>query len=236
MTDLLWTRPDGPEIATMILAHGSGTPMDSPFLERLTAALVTEGIAVARFEFAYMARRRNDGKKLLPSAAEKLVGEYRTAIRHVLNEDTVAVPLILAGKSLGGRVAVMTGATDLTAADLGPVSGVVCFGYPLHPTGEPEKLRLAPLTECKLPFLIVQGERDEFGNRAEFDAVDLKPSPDIVWLEDGSHDFGPRGQSGATLKGNIAIAAKAAADFARTLAAQLPSQGLVGDADFEDDE
>lgn len=236
MTDILWTRPEGQAVATVILAHGSGAPMDSPFLERLTAALVEEGIAVARFEFAYMARRRKDGKKLLPSAVDKLVGEYRTAIRQVLNEDEVALPLILGGKSLGGRVAVMTGATDLSQPGIGPVSGVVVFGYPFHPTGEPDKLRLQPLEDCPLPLLIAQGERDEFGNRAEVEALELKKPLNIVWLDDGSHDFGPRGQSGATLKGNIAAAAEATAQFAAELAAQLPLTALVGDADFEDDE
>lgn len=236
MTDILWTRPDGPEIATIILAHGSGAPMDSPFLERMTAALVAEGFAVARFEFAYMARRRKDGKKPLPSAAEKLVGEYRTAIRRVMEEDQVALPILLAGKSLGGRVAVMTGSTDLSGADIGPISGVACFGYPFHPTGAPEKLRLQPLQECRLPLLIVQGERDDFGNRTEVEALDLPPALDLVWLEDGSHDFGPRGQSAATLSGNIAAAAKATAAFARDLGSRLAAPGATEADDFEDDE
>jgi len=218
MTDFLWTRPDGPEIGTVLLAHGSGAAMDSPFLERMTKALVTERLAVVRFEFGYMAKRRTEGKKPLPPAAEKLVAEYRYAIRQLLATDAITHPILIAGKSLGGRVAVMTGASELTPPDLGPVAGVVVFGYPLHPTGTPEKLRLAPLTDCKLPLLIAQGDRDDFGNRAEFEALDLPPAIKIVWLDDGSHDFGPRGQSGATLSGNIAAAAVATAGFARTFA------------------
>jgi predicted alpha/beta-hydrolase family hydrolase len=218
MTDFLWTRPDGPEIGTLLLAHGSGAAMDSPFLERMTKALVAEGLAVARFEFAYMAKRRIDGKKPLPPAAEKLVAEYRYAIRQLLETDEIVHPILIAGKSLGGRVAVMAGATDLASPDLGPIAGVAVFGYPLHPTGTPEKLRLSPLIDCKLPLLIAQGDRDDFGNRAEFEALDLPPAIEIVWLEDGSHDFGPRGQSGATLSGNIAAAASAVAAFAKGFA------------------
>jgi len=217
MTDFLWTRPDGPEIGTILLAHGSGAAMDSPFLERMANALAGVGFAVARFEFAYMAKRRLVPKKPLPPAAEKLVAEYRYAIRQLLAIDGLTQPVLMAGKSLGGRVAVMTAATDLSPPDLGPIAGVVCFGYPFHPTGEPTKLRLAPLADCKLPLLIAQGDRDDFGNRAEVEALELPEALNLVWLEDGSHDFGPRGQSGATLSGNIAIAADAAAAFARTL-------------------
>ncbi len=215
MTDFLWTRPAGPEIGTVLLAHGSGAPMDSPFLERMAKALADVGFAVARFEFAYMAKRRVEPKKPLPPAAEKLVAEYRYAIRQLLATEGLSQPLLIGGKSLGGRVAVMTGATELDAPDLGPIAGVVCFGYPFHPTGDPGKLRLAPLGDCKLPLLICQGDRDDFGNRTEVEDMDLPPAIKIVWIEDGSHDFGPRGQSAATLSGNITAAAEATAGFAR---------------------
>jgi predicted alpha/beta-hydrolase family hydrolase len=218
MTDFLWTRPVGPEIGTMLLAHGSGAAMDSPFLERMTKALNDVGFTVARFEFAYMAKRRVEPKKPLPPAAEKLVAEYRYAIRQLMETDGLAYPVLIGGKSLGGRVAVMTGATELPIPDLGPITGVVCFGYPFHPTGDPEKLRLQPLKDCKLPLLICQGDRDDFGNRTEVEAMELPEGLEIVWLEDGSHDFGPRGQSGATLSGNIAQAAAAAAEFVRRFA------------------
>ena len=224
MTDFLWTRPDGPEIGTFVLAHGSGAAMDSPFLERMAKALTEVGFAVARFEFAYMAKRRVAAKKPLPPAAEKLVAEYRYAIRQLLETEGHAYPILIGGKSLGGRVAVMTGATELDPPDLGPIAGIVCFGYPFHPTGAPEKLRLAPLNDCKLPLLIAQGDRDDFGNRAEVEALELPADLKIVWLEDGSHDFGPRGQSTATLSGNIALAATAAADFAKALGGTLSTE------------
>jgi hypothetical protein len=62
----------------------------------------------------------------------------------------------IGGKSMGGRIATMV-------ADEAKVAGLVCFGYPFHPPGNPEKLRVAHLEELKTPTLILQGERDQFG-------------------------------------------------------------------------
>ena len=48
MTDFLWTRPDGTAAATLLLAHGAGAAMDSPFMNRFAKMATLEGIAVAR--------------------------------------------------------------------------------------------------------------------------------------------------------------------------------------------
>ena len=42
----------------VLLAHGAGAPMDSPFMSAISDALAAKGVSVVRFEFAYMARRR----------------------------------------------------------------------------------------------------------------------------------------------------------------------------------
>ena len=63
MTDLLWTRPDTDPAATVLLAHGAGAPMDSTFMEKMALALANEGLAVARFEFGYMAQQPKDSHK-----------------------------------------------------------------------------------------------------------------------------------------------------------------------------
>lgn len=213
MTDFLWTRPEPAPAATMLLAHGAGAPMDSTFMERLAAALAQHGIASARFEFAYMAGRRTGGAKRPPPKADKLIGEFQTALQNLMNEWDG--PLLLGGKSMGGRVAAMlSGGGSLPAR----VKGVCCFGYPFHPTGKPDtEWRLAPLQEAKRPVLILQGDRDPFGNKAELDTTMLPASVVLTYLEDGNHDFGPRGKSPATLEGNIQAAAEAAAAFAAGL-------------------
>ncbi|MBD1547099.1 alpha/beta family hydrolase [Roseibium aggregatum] len=210
MPDFLWTRPDTSAVATLLLAHGAGAAMDSAFMNKLSAALAANGIAVARFEFAYMAGRRTGGSKRPPPRADKLIGEFQTALQALMSESDG--PILIGGKSMGGRVAAMlAGGASLP----GRVKGVCCFGYPFHPTGKAEAdWRLEPLQGAKRRVLICQGDRDPFGSRAELDEISLPEHVAITYLEDGNHDFGPRGKSPATLDGNIAEAAKAVADFA----------------------
>lgn len=216
MTELLWTlgpADAAPPRGTLLLAHGAGAPMDSAFMNRMAEALAAEGIAVARFEFPYMADRRTTGKKKPPPSADTLLGAYRRAIASCLADERAVDPILIGGKSMGGRVAAMVGGEVLDPR----VRGIVCLGYPFHPPGRPEAPRLAPLRAVRLPTLILQGERDEFGDIGEVEAYGLADPVRIVPIEDGSHDFGPRGSSAATLKGNILFAAAEIAAFAAGL-------------------
>lgn len=187
--------------------------MDSTFMEKLAGALAENRIASARFEFAYMAGRRTGGPKKPPPKADKLIGEFQTALQKLMSE--AEGPLLVGGKSMGGRVAAMlSGGGSLPSR----VKGVCCFGYPFHPTGKPDAdWRLSPLQDAKRPVLILQGDRDPFGNQAEIDAITLPDPVALRYLEDGNHDFGPRGKSPATLDGNINVAAQAVAEFAAGL-------------------
>ncbi|GAA0777968.1 alpha/beta hydrolase [Roseibium denhamense] len=213
MSHFLWSKPEAPAAATFLLAHGAGAPMDSAFMEKLSNALKAENIAVARFEFQYMAGRRTGGAKRPPPKAEKLISEFQTALQTLMQETDGAI--LLGGKSMGGRVAAMlAGGGSLP----GRVTGVCCFGYPFHPTGKPDAdWRLDPLRLAKRPAMILQGDRDPFGTRAELETVTLPDHVQVTYLEDGNHDFGPRGKSPATLDGNITAAAQAAAQFAAGL-------------------
>lgn len=215
MTEFLWTRPGRDAAATLLLAHGAGAAMDSSFMNRFAEAAAIAGLATVRFEFAYMAARRTGGAKAPPPRADKLVGEYQRAVQTLLAETDG--PLFVGGKSVGGRVAAMfCGSTSLPRR----VSGLVCLGYPFHPTGKPDQWRLEPLEKCQKPALILQGDRDPFGSREEVEAQSLPASLEFVWLEDGNHDFGPRGSSPATWDGNLTRAAEAAAEFCARLAAR----------------
>jgi predicted alpha/beta-hydrolase family hydrolase len=199
---------DGPSDAavTILLAHGAGAPMDSASMNAATSALVTAGFRVARFEFGYMAARRTSDSRKPPPKAEKLIPEYMAAVTRL----GVTGPLIIGGKSMGGRIASMV-ADDLLSQ--GAIAGLLCLGYPFHPPGKPENLRTQHLTELKTPTLICQGTRDEFGTREEVATYALSANIRILWLEDGDHDLKPRkklsGFSAADHLQNLADTVKA---------------------------
>lgn len=177
---------DGPSDAraTILLAHGAGAPMDSASMTATAKALAAAGFRVARFEFGYMAARR-EGARKPPPRAETLNPEYKAAVAEL----GATGPLIIGGKSMGGRVASMV-ADELHAA--GRIAGLLCLGYPFHPPAKPEQLRTKHLASLGTPTLICQGTRDEFGTRDEVAGYTLSDSIEILWLEDGDHDLKPR--------------------------------------------
>lgn len=200
MTELLQTGPR--TSPRLLLAHGAGAPMDSPFMEAMARKITAAGLGVARFEFEYMAKRRQDGKRRGPDRPAKLIGRFEEALGLLGPPEDV----VIGGKSLGGRIASMI-------ADRSGVAGVVCLGYPFHPPGKPERLRTAHLETLRTPTLIVQGSRDPFGTPDEVEAYALSPAIEIVWMPDGNHSFEPRKKSGRTLEQNWDAAADAVVDF-----------------------
>lgn len=205
---------DGPEdaVATLLLAHGAGAPMDSPAMTAATMALSGVGFRVARFEFAYMAGRRTETGRKPPPKADKLIPEYLAAVEAL---GPVSGPLIIGGKSMGGRVASMV-ADDLHAT--GRVAGLLCLGYPFHPPGKPEQLRTAHLEGLRTPALICQGTRDPFGTRDEVTTYPLSNGIELFWLEDGDHDLKPRKSiSGFSVADHLTSMAIKARSWAETL-------------------
>lgn len=200
---------DGPEEAEhrLILAHGAGAPMDHPFMETVAAGLGARGVRVVRFEFPYMASRRLDGKKRGPNPARVLEACWRAA----LEAHGGPGANVIGGKSMGGRIAAML-AQALGEEDAAP-RGLVCLGYPFHPTGKPEKLRLAPLQGLACPALVAQGTRDPMGTREEVEAYALDPALELLWLEDGDHSFKPRKRSGERWEAHMERVCDAVAAF-----------------------
>ncbi len=197
---------DDDSLPLLVLAHGAGAGFDTPFMTRMSAAIAAHGVMVARFEFAYMRRRRDTGKRGGPGRAERLIGEYEERLR----EWSRRAPLFIGGKSMGGRVASML-ADGMRREGL--VAGLACLGYPFHPPGRPGEPRIAHLREMSTPALICQGERDPFGKRGEVEGYGLSASIGMCWLPDGDHDFKPRVKSGGTWAANMETAARAVAGF-----------------------
>ena len=193
----------GPAAArhTLVLAHGAGQAMDADAMELLAGALAQAGVRVVRFEFPYMQRRRATGRAGGPDRQPVLEETWRAAIAQVAADHTGdgAAGLAIGGRSMGGRIA-------SRGADECGVAALVCFAYPFHPPGRPDKLRTAHLAELRTPTLILQGERDPFGTREEVAGYRLSPAVTVQWIGDGDHGFKPRKRSGRTLEQNTAEA------------------------------
>ncbi|MDH5912448.1 alpha/beta fold hydrolase [Vibrio splendidus] len=178
---------------TFVFAHGAGAGMDHEFMQSVAKGLAFKGIRVIRFNFPYMIKRAEDGKRRPPDRAPKLLEAYQDII-----EQCDADKLVIGGKSMGGRMASHLSEVDKVAA-------MACLGFPFHPPGKPEKYKGEHLAELQKPCLILQGERDTFGKREEFADFDLSDSIRVEFIPDGDHSFKPRKSSGYTEQQNIAL-------------------------------
>ena len=176
---LLWNGPAKARL-TVILAHGAGAPMDTPFMTFFAEGLAKKGIRVGRFEFPYMAAARQQGKRLPPDREPVLLDCWRAVAGEL------KTPFVIGGKSMGGRMA------SLIADEVG-ASALLCLGYPFVGGGGKENpKRTAHLAKLKTPALICQGTRDPMGNADFVSALPLSRKDHIFWAEDGDHDLSPR--------------------------------------------
>ncbi|WP_313240424.1 alpha/beta family hydrolase [Stutzerimonas kunmingensis] len=199
-----WNQPSGGAWVSLILAHGAGAPMDSPFMEQMAARLAGRGIAVCRFEFAYMAARRAGAGKRPPSPQAQLLAQWREV--HALVRQQATGPLAIGGKSMGGRMA------SLLADELG-ADALVCLGYPFYAAGKPEKPRVAHLATLQTPTLIVQGERDALGDHETVAQYALSLAIALHWLAAADHDLKPLKRSGLSHDQHLDSTADAIAAF-----------------------
>jgi predicted alpha/beta-hydrolase family hydrolase len=181
--------------------------MRTPFLEQFAALAAERGVTTHRFCFAFMAAT---GRRRPAPRAESLIGEFRAAVAAMPTD----APLLIGGKSMGGRVASLL-ADELYGAQR--IAGLVCLGYPFHPPKQPDRLRTQHLLALACPALIVQGECDPFGTRSEVEALTLSPAIRFAWLPDADHDFRVRRALSRSRGDSLAAAAEALAAFGRGL-------------------
>jgi len=180
--DSVWSRPaDRAPSWAVILAHGAGNDMHAPFLRVMQEGLARRGGVSVRFNFPY----KQQGRKA-PDRGPLLEATWRAVIAAARAEPGCAqLPLVLAGKSMGGRMA------SHVAAAGEPCAGLLFLGYPLHPARRPETLRSAHLPHIRCPMLFVQGSRDALCDlgllRRELAAVSAPWRLHVV--EGGDHSF-----------------------------------------------
>ncbi len=179
--------------SVVLLGHGAGAPMGSDFMECMAMGLAGRGFPVLRFNYAYMERFAREGTRRPPDRKPRLLDTHRAALA-ALAERYPDRPMLLAGKSMGGRM------STYLAAEGDYCSGLVLLGYPLHPPGKPEKLRSEHFAAIAQPALFLQGTRDalcdlELFSR-ELETFGGNATTQII--EGADHDFGVLKRSGRT--------------------------------------
>ena len=168
---------------TLILGHGAGSGQTSNFMVEFADALAARGIDIVTFNFLY-----SEQKRRLPDPTSRLEQCYREVIEAVLKLSELRKNrLAIGGKSMGGRIATQVAAADTSL----PVAGLVLLGYPLHPPGQPDRLRDGHLGLVRRPMLFVQGTRDSFGTPEELAPIltRLTPVPLVYVVDNGDHSF-----------------------------------------------
>jgi predicted alpha/beta-hydrolase family hydrolase len=174
----------------IILAHGAGQGIDSPFMKFFHEALPKRGLLSVQFNFEYM----QQGRKI-PDPQPKMQALYRQVVGEVAEEHRPK-KIVIGGKSMGGRVA------SYIAGDTDSVSGLVFLGYPLHAPGKQDKLRDEHLYEIGLPMLFLSGTKDTLAERPLLEKVvqRIGKRATLVWTDRGDHSL-KVGKSGtATLE------------------------------------
>ncbi len=164
----------------LIIAHGAGGPMYSPFVTYFHTELARKGFLTVKFNFPYMEARRR-----IPDKREVLEASYRKIVEEVRSSKHNPTRLFIGGKSMGGRIA------SQIVANGSDVDGLFFLGYPLHPLGKPDQLRDEHLHKITKPMLFVSGTRDAFATRELLEKVITKlgSRARVHWIQDGDHSF-----------------------------------------------
>jgi predicted alpha/beta-hydrolase family hydrolase len=163
----------------IILGHGAGQGMNSPFMTYFHKELANRGFLSVTFDFEYM-----EAKRRMPDPQPKLQARYRSVVEEVAAQH-LPEQIIIGGKSMGGRVA------SYIAAGMPQVSALVFLGYPLHPPGKPDQLRDQHLYNIGKPMLFVSGTRDTFAEKELLEPTVQKigNNAEVVWIEGGDHSL-----------------------------------------------
>ena len=172
---------------TVVLGHGAGAGQTSGFMRMYAKGLAHRGLDVITFNFVYMEQGRS-----VPDQKLKLERCFRAVIEAGLKHKKLKNnSVVIGGKSMGGRIASQVMAGEDREALASDVVGLVFLGYPLHPPGQPTKLRVEHLEHIKKPMLFVQGTRDALGTPEEIKPFvkNLRPAAEFHEIEGGDHSF-----------------------------------------------
>ena len=190
-------------VAALVLAHGAGAGQSSPWMIKAARALADRGVTTATFDFPYVTAGRK-----VPDRAPVLEAHWREVLEEA-KTSFKKLPIFIGGKSMGGRIS-----SHIAAQGIEGVRGLVFFGYPLHPPGQPDKRRDAHLPDIKEPMLFIQGSADTFGNEAELSAL-------VPTLRNATLHIVPTGDHSFKVRGGAKAVEAAFADVMETAAAWM---------------
>ena len=189
-------RPESIQCA-LVLAHGASSDRESAVLKSVAEALAEIGVAVLRINLPY--RQLGKGPPRPAAAARDREGIERAA--EVLRELT-GPRVFLGGVSYGGRQSSMLAAEKPDVA-----AGLLLLSYPLHPPGQPEKLRTAHLPKLNIPALFVHGTKDPFGTIDELRAAIalIRGKTELIAIQGAGHDLRKPGVAAEAVRGFRAV-------------------------------
>jgi uncharacterized protein len=187
-TSAIFDPADTPGAPLFVCAHGAGGNLNDRGLVQLSNVLRSHGLSVVRFNFLY--RERKSGR---PDPMPRLEECFSAVVAHA-REELKPARLIIGGRSMGGRAASMMAATQFAC------DALLLFAYPLHPPGQPTKLRDAHLKSIDVPVLCFNGTRDAFCARELMEKAleTVKTNWDMHWIEGADHSFHVPKSSGRT--------------------------------------
>jgi len=167
------------ERGVYVFAHGAGGNMSDRAMLAASKTLRGIGLGVVRFNFLY--KERGSGR---PDQMPKLMATTRAVVDRVRAELKPKM-LIIGGRSMGGRAASMLAAEKFDA------DGLLLLAYPLHPPGQPEKLRDAHLPNIEMPVLCFNGTKDQFCTPDLMKRVltTVTAPWEMHWLDGADHSF-----------------------------------------------
>lgn len=167
---------------TVLLYPGAGSDRDQSSLVAIEQRLVPAAW-VERLDFPY----RTQGRRA-PDRAPKLMEAIRADLAAVRRRRG---PLVMGGRSMGGRMASMVAADVDGRGPIERLTGLVLICYPLHPPGKADRLRVEHLVDLAVPCLFISGTRDPFGTPDELtEWTATIPAPvEHVWIDGGRHDL-----------------------------------------------
>jgi predicted alpha/beta-hydrolase family hydrolase len=178
----------GNQRGIFVCAHGAGGNMKDRATLAATNAMRRIGLGVVRFNFLY--KEKGSGG---PDRMPRLIECFDAVVARTRSE-LGGAPVVIGGRSMGGRVASMMAADGFDAA------GLLLLAYPLHPPKQFDRLRDEHLPAIRMPVLCFNGTRDEFARGDLMDAAMARVGPNwrLHWLDGADHSFHVLKSSGRT--------------------------------------